>query len=129
MSIRAMRHSSVASCADLQWQWNHGFDAAADTVPVNGIPRLRRPDALALVLQGLETARALGIADLKAGRKDVQITTGSAKAPGARPHVLTIGVSDYGDKARDLTLKFADRDAQHVMSALLNTQEGGLYAR
>jgi len=43
--------------------------------------------------------------------------------------VLTISVSDYGDKARDLTLKFADRDAQHVMSALLNTQEGGLYAR
>jgi len=82
-----------------------------------------------LVLQGLETARALGIVDLKAARKDVQIATGSAKAPGARLHVLTIGVSDYGDKARDLTLKFADRDAQHVMSALLNTQEGGLYAR
>ena len=112
----------------LQWQVNRGFDAAADTVPVNAIPRLRRPDALALVLQELETARALGIADLKAARRDVQIVTGSTKAPGARLHVLTIGISEYGDKARNLRLKFAARDAQDVASALLNTQGGGLYA-
>jgi caspase domain-containing protein len=112
----------------LQWQVNRGFDAAAETVPVNAIPRLRRPDALALVLQELETARALGIADLKAARRDVQIATGSAKAPGARLHVLTIGISEYGDKARNLRLNFAARDAQDVASALLNTQGGGLYA-
>jgi hypothetical protein len=112
----------------LQWHVNRGFDAAADTVPVSEIPRLRRPDALALVLQEQETARALGIADLKAARGDVQIATGSKKAPGARLHVLTIGVSDYGDKAKDLRLKFAHRDAQEVASALVNTQEGGLYA-
>ena len=42
--------------------------------------------------------------------------------------MLTIGVSDYGDKASDLRLKFADRDAQDVASALVNTQGGGLYA-
>ena len=112
----------------LQWQVNHGFDAAADTVPVSAIPRLRRPDALALVLQEMETARALGIADVKAARRDVQIATGSAKAPGARLHVLAIGVSDYGDKASDLRLKFADRDAHDLASALVNTQDGGLYA-
>jgi WD40 repeat protein len=112
----------------LQWQVSRGFDAAADTVPVHAIPRLRRPDALALVLQEQETARALGIADLKAARRDVQIATGSTKAPGARLHVLTIGVSDYGDKAKDLRLKFAHRDAQDVASALVNTQGGGLYA-
>jgi uncharacterized caspase-like protein len=58
----------------------------------------------------------------------VQIATGSAKAPGARLHVLTIGVSDYGGKASDLRLKFAHRDAQDVASTLVNTQEGGLYA-
>jgi hypothetical protein len=112
----------------LQWQVNRGFDAAADTVPVNQIPSLRRPDALALVLQELETARALGIADLKAARRDVQIVTKSAKAPGARLHVLTIGISEYGDKARNVRLSFAARDAQDVASALLNTQGGGLYA-
>jgi hypothetical protein len=76
----------------------------------------------------LETVRALGIADLKAARKDVQIATGSAKAPGRVLHVLTIGISDYGDKAKNLRLKFADRDAQDVANALVNTQEGGLYA-
>jgi hypothetical protein len=112
----------------LQWQVNRGFDAAAETVPVNAIPSLRRPDALALVLQELETARALGIADLKTARRDVQIITRSTKAPGARLHVLTIGISDYGDKARNLRLNFAARDAQDVASALLNTQGGGLYA-
>jgi WD40 repeat protein len=112
----------------LQWHVNRGFDAAAETVPVNAIARLRRPDALALVLQELETARALGIADLKAARQDVKIATGSDKAPGARLHVLTIGVSDYGEKASDLRLKFAHRDAQDVASALVNTQEGGLYS-
>jgi WD40 repeat protein len=112
----------------LQWQMNRGFDAAPDTVPVNTIPRLRRPDALALVLQELETARALGIADLKAARRDVQIITRSARAPGARLHVLTIGISDYGEKAPNLKLNFAARDAQDVANALLNTQEGGLYA-
>jgi WD40 repeat protein len=112
----------------LQWQVNRGFDAAADTVPVYAIPKLRRPEALALVLQELETARALGIADMKAARRDVQIATGSTNAPGARLHVLTIGVSDYGDKATNLQLKFAHRDAHDVASALVNTQEGGLYA-
>jgi hypothetical protein len=112
----------------LRWQVNHGFGEAGDTVPISAIPRLRRPDALALVLQELETTRALGVADLKAARREVQIATGSTNAPGARLHVLTIGVSDYGEKARDLRLKFADRDAQDVASALVNTQEGGLYA-
>jgi DNA-binding beta-propeller fold protein YncE len=112
----------------LQWQVNRGSDTAPDTVPVNTIPSLRRPDALALVLEELETARALGIADLKAARRDVQIVTRSAKAPGTRLHVLAIGISDYGDKARNLKLNFAARDAQDVANALLNTQEGGLYA-
>lgn len=112
----------------LQWHVNRGFDAPVDVVPVDAIPSLRRPDALALVLQELETPRALGIADLKAARHDVQIVTRSPKAPGARLHVLTIGISDYGDKARNLRLNFAARDARDVASALLNTQEGGLYA-
>ena len=120
--------ASAGAFGVLQWQVNRGFDAAPDTVPVYAIPKLRRPEALALVLQELETARALGIADMKAARRDVQIATGSTNAPGARLHVLTIGVSDYGDKARNLQLKFAHRDAHDVASALVNTQEGGLYA-
>ena len=112
----------------LHWQVNRGFDAAADTVHVSAIKKLLRPDALALVLQELETARALGIADLQAARADVQQATRSEKPPGAKLHVLTIGVSDYGDKARHLMLKFAHRDAHDVANALFITQKGGLYA-
>jgi hypothetical protein len=112
----------------LKWQVNRGIDAAAETVPVSDIQSMRRPDALPLVLQELETARALGIAEIKRDRIDVQRITRSAKAPGARLHVLTIGISDYGDKATNLRLKFADKDAWDVASALVNTQGGGLYA-
>jgi hypothetical protein len=56
----------------LKWHVNRGNDAAGDAVPVSAIPRLKRPDALPLVLQELETARALGIADLAAARSDVK---------------------------------------------------------
>jgi WD40 repeat protein len=118
----------------LKWHVNRGNDAAADAVPVSAIPRLKRPDALPLVLQELETARALGIADLAAARYDVQLATGASVAPGARLHILAIGISDYGDKATSLRLKFAAKDANDVASALLATQgsefnkKGGLYA-
>src|SRR4051794_27859284 len=47
--------------------------------------------------------------------------------PGARLHVLAIGVSEYGDKAQHLRLQFAHRDAHDVASALLSNQSG-LYA-
>ena len=48
-------------------------------------------------------------------------------APGARLHVLTVGVSDYGQAATHLKLSFAAADATDVAAALLNTQKG-LYA-
>ncbi len=112
----------------LRWHVNCGFDAAVETVPISDIPKLQRRDALPFVLQELETVRALGIADLIAARRDVQIRTGAVKAPGARLHVLAIGVSEYGENAAGLALKFADKDAKDVASALLNTQGGGLYA-
>jgi WD40 repeat protein len=111
----------------LQWQVNKGFDAPPVTVPVNEIPNMNRPEALKLVLEQMETARALGIADMQAARRAVQIATGAEKPPGAKLHVLTVGISNYGDKARNLMLKFADRDAQDVASALFE-QQGGLYA-
>jgi WD40 repeat protein len=118
----------------LKWHVNHGSDAAADAVPVSAIAKLKRPDALPLVLQELETARALGIADLAAARFDVQEATGAAVAPGARLHILTIGISDYGERSTSLRLKFAAKDANDVANALLATQgsefnkKGGLYA-
>ena len=56
------------------------------------------------------------------------------KPPGARLHILTIGISDYGEKAKALRLNFADKDAEDVANTLNNTQGGksnklgGLYA-
>jgi WD domain, G-beta repeat len=109
----------------LKWVTNHGPDSAAATLPVSAIPRLHRPDALPLVLQELETARALGIAELTAGRLAVQKATGSAKPPGGVLHVLTIGVDRFGDKAGDLHLDYAAEDAHDVASALQESQKLG----
>ncbi len=108
----------------LKWVTNHGPDQAATTLPVSAIPRLHRPDALPLVLQELETARALGVDDITQARLDVQAKTGSAKPPGGVLHVLAIGVDKFGDKAGGLHLDYAVKDAHDVATALLDTQKG-----
>jgi len=116
----------------LKWHVNRGNEAVAETLPVSAIPKLHRPDALPLVLQQLETARALGIADLKAARIEVQTVTHSPVAPGAQLHVLAIGVSDYGDKAKSFHLNFAATDAKDIADVLYSSQAseaGGFYAR
>jgi uncharacterized caspase-like protein len=61
---------------------------------------------------------------MTSARKAVQVATGAAKAPGARLHVLAIGISNYGDKAKHLHLDFAGKDAHDVATALVNTQGG-----
>jgi len=107
----------------LKWVVNHGPDQAAKTVPVSAIPRLHRPDALPLVLQELETARALGIADLALARCDVQAVAHSAKPPGEVLHVLAIGIDKFGDRAGSLHLDYADDDARDVATALLGQKK------
>jgi Caspase domain len=107
----------------LKWVVNHGPDKAATTLPVSAIAKLHRPDALKLVLDQLETERALGIAEVAAARLDVQTATGSAKPPGGVLHVLAIGVDKFGDKAGDLHLNYAAEDAHDVADALLGSQK------
>ena len=109
----------------LKWVVNHGPDKAATTRPVSAIPKLHRPDALKRVLDELETARAVGLADVGAARLEVQKATGSARPPGAVLHVLAIGVDTYGDKAGGLHLNYAAKDASDVATALLESQKGG----
>jgi WD40 repeat protein len=126
--------ATPGACEVLRWHVNHGNDAAADAKPVCEFPKSKRADVLPLVLQKLETARVLSIDDLAAARSDVKAGTGAAVAPGAQLHILAIGVSIYGDKATNLRLKFAAKDANDVASTLLATQgsglnkKGGLYA-
>jgi hypothetical protein len=108
----------------LRWHVNHGWDAPAEAIPVAEIPETYRPEAIRLVLQTLDIFRAIGLADYAEMRAEVQRRT---VAPGARLHVLTVGVSDYGAAATHLKLAFAAADATDVAAALLNTQTG-LYA-
>ncbi len=111
----------------LKWHVNRGTDAAADALPVSAIPKLERPDALPLVLQELETARALGLADLAAARLEVKTATGADVGPGAQLHFLAVGLDTYGAKARTLHLSFAAKDAHDVANAL--SKQTAFYAK
>ncbi len=113
----------------LRWHVNHGWDQAADSVPVEAIPGTRRPDVLPLVLQELETPRALGLAGLAEIRQQVVLKTQSQVPPGAKLHLLAIGIDAYDkDYANTLHLNYADKDASDLASAIVNTQ-GSLYAQ
>lgn len=109
----------------LKWMVNHGPDNAATSLPVSAIARLHRPNTLPLVLDQLETARAIGIDEVTKARFDVQAKTSSAKPPGGVLHVLTIGIDKFDDKAGDLHLDYAVKDAHDVATALLESQKGG----
>lgn len=111
----------------LRWHVNHGWDEAAEAIPVSEIPETRRPEVIRLVLQEMGTLGAIAVAELAKIRAAIQRRTGTAAAPGARLHVLTVGVSEYGEAAKHLRLSFADDDANDVAAALLNTQTS-LYA-
>ena len=110
----------------LKWRVNRGWDSAANVVPVADFPNFFRPDALPLVLREMETARALGLADMAALREAVRRRTGTA--PGARLHVLTVGIDDYGDRAKGLKLRYAAKDARDVMAAL-DGEQGTPYGK
>jgi WD40 repeat protein len=109
----------------LRWHVNHGWDAPADSIPIEDIPGSFRPAVLPLVLHELETPRALGLAVLAEHNKEVAIRTHSQLPPGVQLHLLTIGISAYNeDYAKNLRLHYADRDARDLASAIATTQEG-----
>jgi WD40 repeat protein len=109
----------------LRWHVNHGWDAPADSIPIEDIPGSFRPAVLPLVLQELETPRALGLAVLAEHNKEVAIRTHSQLPPGVQLHLLTIGISAYNeDYAKNLRLNYADRDAHDLASAIASTQDG-----
>jgi WD40 repeat protein len=119
--------ASAGAHGILRWHVNRGWDTPAEAIPVSDIPNTYRPEAIRRVLQTLDIFRAIGLADYAEMRAEVQRRTGATVAPGARLHVLTVGVSDYGQAARHLNLRFAAADATDMATVLLNTQTG-LYA-
>jgi WD40 repeat protein len=112
----------------LRWHVNRGWDAAADSEAIEDIPGSYRPAMPPLVLQQLETPRALGLAVMAEHKQQVMLRTNSRLPPGIKLHLLTIGISLYNeDFAKNLRLHYADRDAHDLASAILNTQTS-LYA-
>ena len=99
----------------LRWHINRGWDAPADSIAVADIPGLRRAAVLPLVLQELETPRALGLAELVQVKQQIAIRTNSKIPPGAKLHLLAIGISAYNERyANHLRLHYAHRDAHDL---------------
>jgi WD40 repeat protein len=106
----------------LRWHVNRGWEPA-DSVAVEDIPGSYRPELLPLVLQETETPRALGLTVLDEHNREVMLRTHSHISPGAQLHLLTIGIDEYKEEyAKNLRLNFADRDANDLASAIVNTQ-------
>jgi uncharacterized caspase-like protein len=107
----------------LRWHQNRGWDAPADSIAIEDIPGSYRPTVLPLVLQELETARALGLAVLAEHNREVMLRTNSRVPPGARLYLLAIGISAYDEKyAKNLRLHYVSRDAHDLASAIATTQ-------
>ncbi len=102
----------------LQWHSNRGWEAA-EAIPVAAIPKLNRPTVLPLMIQEMDPVRALGIAEQADIREAVKSRTGARVAPGALLHIVSIGVSDYGEHATKLKLAYAQKDAHDVAHALM----------
>ena len=110
----------------LRWHVNRGWEPA-DSVPVENIPGSYRPTLLPLGSAGDRDPRALGLAVLAEHNREVMVRTNSHISPGAKLHLLTIGIDQYNEEyAKNLRLHFADRDAHDLASAIVNTQ-GALY--
>jgi WD40 repeat protein len=108
----------------LRWHQNRGWDEPAESIAIENVPGSYRPAVLPLVLRELETPRALGLAELAEHNKQVMLRTNSRVPPGARLHLLAIGISAYNKaSAKNLRLHYASRDARDLASAIAATQE------
>ncbi|WP_298379971.1 caspase family protein [Azospirillum sp.] len=109
----------------LRWHVNRGWNAA-DSLSVSAIPSSHRPDLLLRALRDPDGVTALGRADVAAVQQEVTARTGVN--PGAKLHALTIGIKNYGSKASQLRLDYADADARDVARALTGDR-GRLYVK
>lgn len=101
----------------LRWHVNRGWDQAADSVPVETIPELYRPDLIPGALT--EGGIAAMVPAREMAEVDAAIKRRLAPSDGPRLHVLTVGINDYGDKAKGVAgLRYAKDDARDVEKAL-----------
>ena len=82
------------------------------------VPKSSRPEVIRRVLEFGNSIEALYAAEEVERRRAIQRLTGSQFAPGAKLHVLTVGVSEYGANAAALRLDYADDDARDLHAAL-----------
>ena len=105
--------ASAGAHGVLRWHDNQGWDAQAKSVPISDIPGSYRPELLPLVLQEIETPRAVGLVALGEHKRQIGGHQQPALRLAAGLHLLAIGISDYNEyNAKNLRLNYAHRDAR-----------------
>ena len=106
----------------LRWHVNRGWDAPAEAIRWRRFPRPTGPRPSASCSRRWTPPRHRPGGPGRDARRHPAAHR-RRRGPGARLHVLTVGVSDYGQAATHLKLNFAAADATDVAAALLNTQK------
>jgi WD40 repeat protein len=114
----------------LRWHANSESDsrAFATAIPAASIADFNHPDVLPLILDTMDVSGALKLAKRAASKEAVKKATGMSKLPGARLHVLAIGIN-YSNW-ESLTLRYPEQDASDLIKKLQDTQgsRSGMYA-
>lgn len=118
--------STTGARSALKWQVNQGVNKSPVFLSAGEVPLSYRPEVIKRILADGGTMQAVYAAEETERKKAIKRLTGAKFAPGAQLHVLTIGVGDYGEAAKTLTLNWADNDA-HDLYAALTTQTEDLW--
>jgi hypothetical protein len=109
--------ASLGARRALKWFLNRGWDQVPQAIAAGQIPKSFRPEVIRRVLPQMGTMQAVYAAEEAERAEAFRRLTGGI-APGARLHVLAVGVGEYRDTADKLRLDWADEDAADVAAAL-----------
>ena len=112
--------ASPGARGSLRWQVNQGADKAALAVQVSGE---ESPEIIGRVLAALGTDSLVTQTERDAHHDRIRTALGGDFDPRPALHVLSIGVSDYGEGAPGLALDYAAKDAHDLVGSLYANQK------
>jgi WD40 repeat protein len=114
-------YASTASAQGVvQWQTNHGWDAAATSIPISDIAGSYLPTLLPIILKDPHAADAVDVATQIQDARAAAARDRSDLRPNAMLQILAVGISNYADPG--LRSKSASRDARDYANAIRLTQ-------
>lgn len=109
--------SSLGARRALKWYVNRGWDQAPLEIAAGRISESFNPEVIRRVLPQMGTMQAVYAALMAKRSGEFQKLFGGI-APGARLHLLSVGIGEYRNAADRLRLDWADADAADIHAAL-----------